>query len=91
MPNESQHICEAFKVQQNAEGFYLEAHMKLRPVDFATEGMFLAGLAHYPKPIDESITQAKAARPGLPPSWPRMSSWSAALWLWWNPKNAPFA
>ena len=61
VPNESQHICEAFKVQQNAEGFYLEAHMKLRPVDFATEGMFLAGLAHYPKPIEESITQAKAA------------------------------
>ena len=35
--------------------------MKLRPVDFATEGMFLAGLAHYPKPIEESIAQARAA------------------------------
>ena len=35
--------------------------MKLRPVDFATEGIYLCGLAHYPKPIDETITQAQAA------------------------------
>ena len=35
--------------------------MKLRPVDFASEGLFMAGLAHYPKPLDESIAQAKAA------------------------------
>jgi heterodisulfide reductase subunit A len=35
--------------------------MKLRPVDFATDGVFVAGLAHYPKPLDESIAQAKAA------------------------------
>jgi len=35
--------------------------MKLRPVDFATDGIFVAGLAHYPKPIDESIAQAQAA------------------------------
>ncbi|MBF0475805.1 MAG: 4Fe-4S binding protein, partial [Deltaproteobacteria bacterium] len=40
---------------------FLEAHMKLRPVDFASEGIFMAGLGHYPKPIDEAITQAKAA------------------------------
>ncbi|MEW6262780.1 MAG: FAD-dependent oxidoreductase [Thermodesulfobacteriota bacterium] len=60
-PNENKEVAEAFKVQLNAEGFFLEAHMKLRPVDFATEGMFLAGLAHYPKPVDESIAQARAA------------------------------
>jgi heterodisulfide reductase subunit A len=35
--------------------------MKLRPVDFTTEGVFLAGLAHYPKPLDEAIAQATAA------------------------------
>ena len=60
-PNEAKHLAEAFKLQVNAEGFFLEAHMKLRPVDFSTDGMFLAGLAHYPKPIEESIAQAKAA------------------------------
>ena len=50
-----------FKVPINAEGFFLEAHMKLRPVDFATDGVFVAGLAHYPKPTEECIAQAKAA------------------------------
>jgi heterodisulfide reductase subunit A len=43
------------------DGWLLEAHQKLRPVDFATDGVFLCGLAHYPKPVDESIAQAKAA------------------------------
>ncbi|MBI4798295.1 MAG: 4Fe-4S dicluster domain-containing protein, partial [Desulfarculus sp.] len=38
-----------------------EAHVKLRPVDFSTDGLFLAGLAHYPKPMEETISQAKAA------------------------------
>ncbi len=50
-----------FKLTLNAAGYFVEAHMKLRPVDFVTEGVFLAGLAHYPKPIDESIAQATAA------------------------------
>ncbi len=54
-------LAKMFKVPLNSDGFFLEAHMKLRPVDFATEGVFVAGLAHYPKPIDESIAQAKAA------------------------------
>ncbi|MDR1039494.1 MAG: FAD-dependent oxidoreductase [Deltaproteobacteria bacterium] len=54
-------IAEVFKAQLNAEGFLLEAHMKLRPVDLATDGQFLAGLAHYPKPVEESVSQAKAA------------------------------
>jgi heterodisulfide reductase subunit A len=50
-----------FKVTVNSYGYFVEAHMKLRPVDFTTEGVFLAGLSHYPKPIDESIAQATAA------------------------------
>jgi heterodisulfide reductase subunit A len=54
-------LAQMFKVPLNNEGFFLEAHMKLRPVDFATEGVFVAGLAHYPKPLDEAIAQAKAA------------------------------
>jgi len=61
LPNENKRLFEMFKVPVNSEGFLIEAHAKLRPVDFASEGLFMAGLAHYPKPIDETITQAKAA------------------------------
>ena len=50
-----------YKVPVNQDGFFLEAHVKLRPVDFATDGVFVCGLAHAPKSIDESIAQAKAA------------------------------
>jgi len=50
-----------YKVPQNQEGFFAEAHVKLRPVDFTTDGVFVCGLAHAPKPIDESITQAQTA------------------------------
>jgi len=54
-------VGQLFKVTVNSYGYFVEAHMKLRPVDFTTEGVFLAGLAHYPKPIDEAIAQATAA------------------------------
>ncbi len=54
-------VSDMLKVPLNADGFYVEAHMKLRPVDFATEGVFLCGLAHAPKFMDESIAQARAA------------------------------
>jgi heterodisulfide reductase subunit A len=50
-----------FKVPVNEDGFYVEAHAKLRPVDFATDGVFVCGLAHGPKPVDETIAQAQAA------------------------------
>jgi heterodisulfide reductase subunit A len=58
-------ISELLKVPLNADGFFLEAHMKLRPVDFASEGLFICGTAHSPKFITESISQANAvaARP----------------------------
>lgn len=60
-PNENKDLFEKFKVPINNEGFLVEAHAKLRPVDFASDGLFVAGLAHYPKPIEESIAQAQAA------------------------------
>jgi heterodisulfide reductase subunit A2 len=60
-PNENKDLFEQFKVPINAEGFLVEAHAKLRPVDFASEGIFMAGLAHAPKSIDETIAQAQAA------------------------------
>jgi heterodisulfide reductase subunit A-like polyferredoxin len=49
------------KIQLDADGFYLEAHVKLRPVDFVSEGIFMAGMAHYPKLLEESIAHARAA------------------------------
>ncbi len=58
---DNRRISDMLKVPLNSNGFYVEAHMKLRPVDFATEGLFLCGLAHSPKMIDENISQAKAA------------------------------
>ncbi len=61
VPNETEELGQFFKVPVNEDGFFMEAHAKLRPVDFATDGVFLCGLAHYPKPIDESIAQAQAA------------------------------
>jgi len=59
--NDNTKLGQAFKVASDSSGWFLEAHQKLRPVDFATDGLFLCGMAHYPKPVDESIAQAKAA------------------------------
>jgi len=66
-PEGVKEISDALKVPFNEDGFFLEAHVKLRPVDFASEGLFLAGLAHAPKSLDETIAQALAAagRAGL--------------------------
>jgi heterodisulfide reductase subunit A len=62
VPNDDAHeLAALFKAQVDADGFFQEAHVKLRPVDFATEGVFMAGLAHYPKLLDESMIQAQAA------------------------------
>ena len=54
-------LTQLYKIPQNDDGFFAEAHVKLRPNDFATDGVFVCGLAHAPKPIDESIVQAQAA------------------------------
>ena len=61
VPESENPLAQLYKVPLNADGFFAEAHVKLRPVDFATDGVFVCGLAHAPKPIDESITQAQAA------------------------------
>ncbi|NQT66032.1 MAG: FAD-dependent oxidoreductase [Actinobacteria bacterium] len=54
-------LAQMLKIPLDQDNFFLEAHMKLRPVDFATEGVFLCGLAHSAKSIEESITQACGA------------------------------
>ena len=60
-PENSEELAKMLKVPLDSQGFFLEAHVKLRPVDFATEGVFLCGCAHWPKHIQESITQAYGA------------------------------
>jgi len=61
IPSETQDLATIMKLPRTNHGFFLEAHMKLKPVDFASDGIFLCGLAHSPKNIQESITQAEAA------------------------------
>lgn len=61
IPNRDEKLANFFKVSVNEDGFYIEKHAKLGPSEFATDGVYLCGMAHYPKPIDESIAQAKAA------------------------------
>ncbi|MBN1304646.1 MAG: 4Fe-4S binding protein [Anaerolineales bacterium] len=54
-------LSRQLRVPLSTEGFFEEAQMKLRPMDFMREGIFLAGMAHYPKFIEESISHALAA------------------------------
>jgi heterodisulfide reductase subunit A-like polyferredoxin len=61
LPNKVEKLANFFKVPMNDDGFFVEKHAKLGPSEFSTDGVFLCGLAHYPKPIDESIAQAQAA------------------------------
>jgi heterodisulfide reductase subunit A len=61
VPHEDLGLSRLFKVPVDADGWLMEAHQKLRPVESATEGVFICGMGHYPKPIEESIAQAQAA------------------------------
>jgi heterodisulfide reductase subunit A len=59
-PEDNVDLASMLKVPLDSDGFFLEAHMKLRPSDFATDGIFLCGLAHSPKFMEETIIQAQA-------------------------------
>ncbi|MHA1986777.1 MAG: FAD-dependent oxidoreductase [Promethearchaeota archaeon] len=58
---ENEELAKMLKVPLNEDKFFLEAHVKLRPIDFATDGIYLCGCAHSPKSIRESIAQANGA------------------------------
>ena len=60
-PEGTDKLATRLKVSVDMDGFFLEAHVKLRPVDFSSDGLFVAGMAHYPKFLDETIVQAQAA------------------------------
>jgi heterodisulfide reductase subunit A len=61
VPNPNNELSSMLKIPQNEDGFFMEAHVKLRPVDFSTDGIYICGIAHSPKTIDESIAQSLAA------------------------------
>lgn len=60
VPQDNKQLAQLLKVPLNEDEFYAEAHVKLRPIDFSADGIFLCGLAHSPRFIEESIVQAKA-------------------------------
>ncbi len=61
VPEDTHELASILKLPRSREGFFIEAHVKLRPVDLANEGIFVCGTAHSPKLISESISQAFAA------------------------------
>ncbi len=61
VPVGNEPLSRLLRVPLTTDGFFMEAHMKLRPYDFSTDGMFLCGLAHYPKSMREVIDQARGA------------------------------
>ena len=61
VPPQENSIAQLFKVPLNDDGFFVEAHVKLQPIDFSTKGVFVCGLAHSPKPVDEAIAQGLGA------------------------------
>jgi heterodisulfide reductase subunit A len=58
---EKEELAKMVKVPISKDGYFFEAHQKLRPVDFATEGVYVAGTAHWPKFLDECIAQGSGA------------------------------
>ena len=58
---DSRQVARLLKISQTLEGFFQEAHLKLRPVDAVAQGVFLCGLAHYPGTLGETVAQAQAA------------------------------
>jgi len=61
VPEETETLSKLLKVPVTGDKFYLEAHVKLRPVELPVDGVYVCGLAHSPKPVDEIVVQAQAA------------------------------
>jgi heterodisulfide reductase subunit A len=61
VPPRDNPVAALFKVPLNDDGFFVEAHVKLQPIDFATKGVYVCGLAHSPKPVDEAVAQSLGA------------------------------
>lgn len=86
MPKENS-IAKLFKIPVNMDGFFVEAHVKLRPIDFATDGVFVCGLAHCPKPIDEAISQGLGAASRATAILSKEKVLGSAVVAWINPET----
>ena len=84
----TEELAQILEVPLSSEGFFQEAHLKMRPMDFMEEGIFMAGMAHYPKFIEESITNAQAAAGRAITLLSRNRCISAAPSPWWIRKSA---
>jgi heterodisulfide reductase subunit A len=82
-------LAQVFKVPRDAQGYFLEAHVKLRPLDFASEGVFMAGAAHYPKFLDEAIAQGQAAASRAANILAHDTLPAGGPWPMWTPHCAP--
>jgi heterodisulfide reductase subunit A len=76
-------LAKMLKVPLSKDGFFLEAHMKLRPLDFATDGVFLCGMAQWPKFLDESVAQGlgAAARAATVLALPSLEAEGVVAWV----------
>ena len=70
-PSDTEELASILRLARNQDGYFMEAHVKLRPVDMATDGIYVCGTAHSPKLISESIPRPWRPHPGPPPSSPR--------------------
>ncbi len=61
IPRRDEQLANFFKVPLNDEGFFVEKHAKLGPAEFATDGVYVCGSGHYPKPLNEAVTQGRAS------------------------------
>jgi heterodisulfide reductase subunit A-like polyferredoxin len=61
VPEDTEELASILKLPRNEQGYFIEAHVKLRPVELANEGIFVCGTAHSPKLVSETISQAYAA------------------------------
>ena len=61
VPRKDKKLAKALSITRSSDGFLMESHVQLKPVDSYVDGIFICGMAQFPKPIDESISQAKAA------------------------------
>lgn len=61
VPEETEDLSQKLKLSVNENKFFMEAHVKLQPVEMAVDGVYVCGLAHSPKPVDEIVAQAQAA------------------------------
>jgi heterodisulfide reductase subunit A-like polyferredoxin len=86
----SSEIARIFKLPTDLDGFFMEAHAKLRPLDFAASGLYLCGLAHGPKYLEEIIAQAQGAAARALTVLAQKEIWVGGAVAWVDPQKCVF-